>query len=209
MSDQSIIPFAKEVKDLRGHKYGMLTVLEYAGTDKKHRSLWRCKCDCGNEVVALGSTMRLGHRKCCGCQTGNWISKARTTHGKTRSREFRIWSGIKERTGNPKCKEYPRYGARGIKMCDRWKASFELFLQDMGTAPTDDHSIDRINNDGDYCPENCRWATRLEQAANKSNTVFCLCNGFRVHLAEAARMLGKHHRHTYRLVSHGLVELCQ
>lgn len=99
------------------------------------------------------------------------------THFKTNTPEYRIWRGMKSRCYNSKERAYPRYGGRGIKICDRWRDSFENFLSDMGERPSKNHSIDRIDNDGGYCPENCRWATRKQQNSNYSRNFMVTYNG--------------------------------
>jgi hypothetical protein len=104
------------------------------------------------------------------------ISESRKTHGKTKSKEYAIWQTMKNRCYNPNYEYYHRYGGRGITICDRWLNSFENFYSDMGEKP-ERYSLDRINNDGNYCPENCRWATQKEQCNNKSNNVFLTIRG--------------------------------
>lgn len=115
---------------------------------------------------------------------------SREMHGLSKTRENRIWRGIKDRCYNPSRKEYPRYGARGIKMCDEWRDSFLAFYNYVGPRPSPNHSIDRINSDGDYEPGNVRWATRLEQQNNMRGNVWVEYNGERLTLGQLWRKSG-------------------
>jgi hypothetical protein len=159
-----------------GMKVFQLTILEiipgfypkgkkkdYGG--HKHRQA-RCLCDCGIESIKYYDSIRWHKTKSCGC-LGKKIGE---THGLHKSSEYGSWDGMKRRCYNKAAKDYIRYGARGIIVCDRWKDSFENFFEDMGLKPTPQHSLDRINNDGNYEPSNCRWATPKEQANNRHNS---------------------------------------
>lgn len=151
---------------LTGRVFGRLTVGECAG--KKGRFYrWHCTCECGTETVVFASALRHGVTKSCGCL--KFDSKPRLKHGesgrKRHSREYRIWAGMRARCLQPDNPNYQRYGARGISICDRWM-EFQNFLKDMGRCPAG-LSIDRINNDGNYEPGNCRWADKKTQALNR------------------------------------------
>lgn len=153
-------------KDITGETYHKLTVLERAGNDKYGKSLWLCKCECGNTSTVLGTNLRRPNgTTSCGCATGG------KTHGLSNLPEYHVYRGMIARCQDPKRESYKHYGARGIKVCKRWLEGPQNFLDDMGRRPSDIYSLDRIDPNGDYEPSNCRWATTAQQTANKRPTL--------------------------------------
>lgn len=165
------------LKDLTGLVFGRLTAIkriEQTGTTKNAR--WLCQCSCGNTHEANSSALLRGAIKSCKCLAKELTIKLFTTHGGSRSPEWNTWQGMRQRCANPKSEKFQLYGARGIVVCARWRASFEEFLKDMGKKPTPGHSLDRIDVNGGYGPENCRWATPKVQANNLRATRYVTVN---------------------------------
>lgn len=185
---------SKPMKSLVGEKYGKLTVLSFYGKDKWGKAIWQCVCDCGIIKNISVTTLKSGYAKSCGCLKKEYLSKKMRTHGLSHKiPEYDVWIGIRNRCNNKNEPQYKDYGGRGIKVCERWMKSFPDFLQDMGNRPSKNHSIDRIDVNGDYSPENCRWATWLEQGSNRRDNVFYTIYGATKTQAEWAREFNVSH----------------
>ena len=157
--------------DLTGKRFGRLVVLNADHKSDKQLWYWKCICDCGRETVVSGDKLRRGATKSCGCLQDE-LRKAghRKTHGMTNTRLYTEWTNMKARCLRPTSSMYPRYGARGIRVCDDWM-SFEGFMRwAVSSGYTDDLTIERIDVDGNYCPENCRWISMKDQHLNRSDS---------------------------------------
>ncbi len=168
----------KKVKDLKGKRFGTLTATKHLGkiNAKSRTHYWECRCDCGAITKVSSSNLIGGAVRNCGCIRTRKTSERNSTHKLSKSREYIIWASMLTRCSNPKRDSWENYGGRGIRVCDRW-LKFENFLQDMGKAPSGKHTLDRINNDGNYSPSNCRWATMSRQARNRRSTRMVTYNG--------------------------------
>jgi hypothetical protein len=159
--------------DITGLRFGRLTVVGFDHLrGKGKRAIWLCKCDCGKDRLVQGNHLRGGLSKSCGCLAKETTSKIKRKHGHTvsggnKTPEYKAWIAIKTRCYKVDGVDYKNYGARGIIVCDRWLNSFENFIEDMGLKPSEKHSVDRINNDGNYEPANCKWSTHSEQMKNR------------------------------------------
>ncbi len=187
-----------------GKRYERLTVV-IATMSGKYGRKFVCRCDCGVEVIATVAHLNAGRVRSCGCLKRDRSSEAHLTHGGTGTRTYNIWQNVRQRCENPRYPRYSDYGGRGIAVCDRWKR-FENFLADMGEAPSD-KSIDRWpDNNGNYEPDNCRWATRVEQANNKRNNRLITQDGVTKTLTQWLRDLGISKAGAqYRLRVHGTI----
>ena len=184
------------VKDIRGNVYGLLTVLEFAGL--RRQSFWTCLCKCGSITTVRGNNLRHGAVKSCGCLRSN-------QGGGHETPEYDSWRNMKARCYSPRYHGYHLYGGRGITICERWRTSFVNFLADMGPKPFPEATIDRYpDQNGPYSPENCRWATRLEQGQNTRKVRLLTYNGETMCLRAWARRLGITHRTLTLRINRGL-----
>jgi hypothetical protein len=176
-------------KDITGQKFNRLTAIKRIEGTK-----WLFKCDCGIEKILTKWDVMSGNTKSCGCLNAELIKirckENMTKHGMYQTKEYRAWHSMKDRCLCPTNKFYDYYGGRGIKICDSWLNSFENFFKDMGYAPTQQHSIDRIDNNGNYEPNNCRWATKREQVINRRNSFMITYKGETKAIAEWSDIYG-------------------
>lgn len=178
------------VADLVGKRFGRLVVL--GQEPKARRQKWRCICDCGTEKIVVGYHLQSGHTTSCGCFRYEQVSDAAKSRGKPNfcSPEGTAWRHMIDRCSNPDHESYKNYGGRGITVCAAWLADFTNFYTDMGPRPTDEHTIERIDNNGPYTPSNCRWATRSEQAKNTRKNHYIEFDGERFTISDWSRRLG-------------------
>jgi hypothetical protein len=175
-----------------GQRFERLLVIEeaspYIWKCHRHRR-WKCQCDCGNVIVAHDNNLKRRTVLSCGCWTLDRLTKhGHNNVGKT-TKTYRAWQAMKSRCYNQKVACYDRYGGRGIRVCDRWLESFENFLSDMGECPPG-LSLDRLDNSGNYEPENCEWRSRVDQTNNRRSNVYIEWQGKKMTLADAARFVG-------------------
>lgn len=196
------------IEDLTGRKFGRLTVLERT-ENKGGQTMWLCECECGTQKIVRASHLKTGAIQSCGCLMREMLCKRNTTHGGRKTRLYGIWHGMKDRCYDPSHNRYEHYGLRGIVVCDEWLHSFEAF-RDWAiangydeAAPRGTQTIERINLDGNYCPDNCRWATAEEQANNKSNNHFLTYNGRTQTTAQWAKEVGLKRTTLEYRVKHG------
>ena len=189
---------APKVKDITGHVFGRLIVIERVKSTRKGSSRWLCRCDCGTVKEIDKGSFIYGGTISCGCYSRERASAMNRTHGRSGSKNpiYHTWTSMRERCLSPTAKSYARYGGRGIEIDKRWD-SFENFLADMGERP-EGGSIERIDNDGPYSPSNCRWATVVEQNNNRSDTHHVNYNGESLTLRELSVRTGVPHATIYK-----------
>jgi hypothetical protein len=175
---------SRKYPNLSGRKFGSLTAISRAEPRKNGASYWLCHCDCGTKKEISANSLIMAKSASCGCRIENDGTR-RWMHGKTNHPLYKLWSSMHQRCDNPNRDVYALYGERGIEVCDRWR-SFEAFLDDMGHRPSPDHTIDRIDNNGDYEPGNCRWATLVEQASNTRASKIWIVDGIEYPSARTA-----------------------
>ena len=174
--------------DLTGQKFGYALAIEHIGHGR-----WKCKCDCGNTFVASGQMLRTHRTKSCGCwqKNGDYRTGRTIKHGKTHTRIHRIWMAMLARCSSPGNTAYKNYGGRGITVCDEWKNSFMSFYEwAIDNGYNDTLTIDRVDNEKEYSPENCRWATRKTQLNNTRRNHFITYDGKTLTVAQWSELLG-------------------
>ena len=182
--------------DLTDKRYNKFIVIKFHEF-RNLKTFWMCKCDCGKEISVRADSLKEGKIKSCGCWSFEKerynpsfvLKEIYNIKEASESREYKTWKNIKERCYNKKCKHYHSYGGRDIKVCDKWIENFQAFYEDMGLKPKG-KSLDRIDNNGDYSPENCRWATPKEQCNNKRFNVHLTINGETKTITEWSRITG-------------------
>jgi len=187
--------------DMIGKTFGMLTVI---GLLPKYKA--ECRCGCGSFTIKRYHHILSGAVTSCGCSTSALLRKSSTKHGeggrRNRSSEYRSWAGMWSRCNNPNTTGFANYGGRGIRVCGRWQ-SYSAFLSDRGRKPSSVHSIERINNEGGYSPENCRWATSKEQARNQRTSRFIAAFGTTKTLVEWQEETGVDKRKIWKRLNSG------
>lgn len=178
--------------DITGQKFGRLTAISHQGADKHRAALWLCRCDCGAEIITTGNSLRTGKAKSCGCAqreaasktmsevnaSGKRVTDGHLIHGENKTRLHRIWCNMRRRCSDQKHDHYDRYGGRGIKVCDAWQSSYVAFRDwALANGYADHLTIERIDNDGNYEPGNCCWASQKEQVSNRRNSVLITLDG--------------------------------
>lgn len=159
-------------KDITGQRFNRLEVVSYSHTDSDRKANWNCICDCGTKCIVSGKQMRTGYTQSCGCLQRNRASEANRVHGGSGTKLHKTWQAMRRRTGNKSQWNYKYYGGRGIRVCEEWKNSFETFKEwAVNNGYKEGLSIERIDVNGNYCPENCTWIPFCEQQGNRRNTL--------------------------------------
>lgn len=178
------------IKDMRGKRFGRLTVLEYAGSRGSGQyAHWHCICDCGQEAAIKGQSLRAGDTRSCGCLNQEMRHSAKV-HGMHNIPEYHIWQAAKARCNNSNNAKFEHYGGRGIKMCREWQDNFAVFIADVGRRPEGKYTLERIDNDGNYEPSNCQWATYATQNRNNRRTRLLTFRGETHCLTDWAKIVG-------------------
>lgn len=189
--------------DLSGQKFGRLTVIGRA-QNKGNKTMWLCKCDCGNETVVAGGNLKNSHTQSCGCFGDESRVETHTTHGMSETKLYSTWLSRKRRCFSPEYPAYHNYGGRGISMCDEWKNDFGAFYRDVSKLPhfeEEGYSLERIDNDGDYEPSNCKWATHKEQANNRRSNILITYNNKKQTLKQWTDELGLDYKKIRRRIT--------
>ncbi|MZK54155.1 hypothetical protein [Clostridium beijerinckii] len=179
-----------KAKDLRGKVFGRLVAIEIVGRNKSRSVIWKCKCECGNECEVVSDRLLQGETKSCGCITKELNKTRRITHGLSHTKLYYVWKAMLARCNNKKHPWYSRYGGRGIKVCSEWEDVKAFYDWAINNGYKDGLEIDRVDNDGNYEPNNCKWKTRKEQTQNTSRNKKVTINGETKTLSEWAEVTG-------------------
>lgn len=199
MAEKIVLPTNPRFQDLTGRTFGRLTVEAYAGRNEHRHHIWTCLCSCGNTRTLETGALTTGNTRSCGClhrdSAAARASERNYKHGWSiddapHAAEYRAWCAMRARCYHRTHRHYANYGGRGIVVCERWRESFANFYADMGPKPSPQHSIDRIDSNGNYEPENCRWATRAEQNRNSRHNHLITFNGETLCLTAWAERIG-------------------
>lgn len=194
--------------EMTGKKFNGCLVLGRKGTNKDKKATWKCECFCGQTFTAVGKDIRNGSTKSCGCLKTKVIVEEghkRKTHGETKTRLYNIWRGMKKRCYVPNDTSYKHYGAKGIKVCDEWLESYEAFRDwSMKNGYKPHLTLDRINNEKEYSPENCRWENWVTQGRNRTNNVRVKFKGKSMTLSQIAEELGESKEMIWYRHKHGI-----
>lgn len=192
-----------KLDDLTGKRFGRLTVVKKHDDPTKKYTLWECKCDCGNTKIARASLLKAGRTKSCGCYLPEHNYAMNTTHGWSKTHLYAVWNSMKGRCYNCNNHNYKRYGERGITVCEEWKNSFETFRDwAISSGYKNGYSIDRINNDGNYCPQNCRWTDVKTQNNNRRVSLMFTHNGKTQNLSSWCEELNIPYLRTWERIMH-------
>lgn len=199
----------KKTPDISGLQFGRLTALSHAEKDRTGQTRWLFRCECGTEKFIDAYNVRHGLTVSCGCLqrevTGKRAAQMNRTHGKSRTPDWYRWWNMILRCHNKNNKYFKNYGGRGITVCDRWRGpdGFQNYMADMGPRPSDKHSLDRVDNDAGYCPENCRWATASVQLRNTRRNCVVEFNGESMTIADWSIRLGINNSTLYHRWANG------
>ena len=180
---------AKNRIELAGEKIGRLNVIEGIHKPGIERLFYRCICECGKEIISGAQALRRGNTRSCGCLRDQKIKELNFQHGMSHTPMHNRWWSMIQRCTDKNCKAYPAYGGRGITVCERWM-DFNNFLEDVGFPPSENMSLDRIDNNGNYDPGNVKWSTKSEQANNRRSNRMITCDGKTKTVAEWSRISG-------------------
>lgn len=193
-----------KTSNMAGLRFGEWTVIETLSLRYRREPFCLCVCSCGTKREVAAHNLKQGASLSCGCIGRKKACDRHFIHGLTETSEHHIWKTMIARCENKRSRKYASYGARGIRVCPKWRASFIAFLNDMGRRPTPRHSIDRINNEGNYEPSNCRWATPTEQSCNRRVTIYVEFNGRKAALSEACRETNTKYERMRERIKRGL-----